>query len=449
MKRHNFIAMLALLVATMGAVNAQTRNWGCTPEVQQDMLATVSLYQSDIKEYKNSKDERYLFEAYPKWKMIVANCPKQSKNLYLNGVNILKALINQSKTDEERDGYIAELMAMYDTRIANYGEAAEVTGKKAMDLWALKKASALDEVYALYCEAVKVGGDQLDAAYVVKYMETTINYVRAGKAEPTLVVDNYDIASELLDKQLLANAGDSAKMKLIEGYIVGVENAFSPYAGCEELVNIYTKKFEADPENVDLLKKITSILMKKGCASEQLFFNATEKLYALEPSPSTAMRMGQMSVSKEQFDKAEGYLTDAVKGLTEPKDLYKAYILLGHSQAARKAYSAARTSFYKAAEIDPTKGEPYINIANLYAQSARMVDDGMNGRSVYWAAVDMARQATKHDVSDATAEIVNKMVGTFASYFPKKTDAFMLNLIDGQSYTVGSWIGATTVVRTR
>ena len=98
MKRHSFIAALALLVATTGAVNAQTRNWGCTPEVQQDMLATVSLYQSDIKEYKNSKDERYLFEAYPKWKMIVANCPKQSKNLYLNGVNIHQPVENRRGT---------------------------------------------------------------------------------------------------------------------------------------------------------------------------------------------------------------------------------------------------------------------------------------------------------------------------------------------------------------
>ena len=438
-----------MVVVMTPAINAQTRNWGCTPEVQQDMLATVSLYQSDIKEYKSSKDVRYLFEAYPKWKMIVANCPKQSKNLYLNGDRILKALINQSQTPEERNGYINELMAMYDTRIANYGEAAEVTAKKAMDLWDLRKDEALDEVYRLYSEAVKIGGNDLEAAFVVKYMETTINYVRAGKAEPTLVVDNYDIASELLDKQLLANAGDSVKMKLIEGYIAGVENAFSPYAGCEELVNIYTKKFEADPENVELLKKITSIMMKKGCSTEQLFFDATEKLYSLEPSPATAMRMGQMSVSKEQYAKAEEYLNDAVKGLTETKDLYKAYILLGHSQAARKAYAAARSSFYKAAEVDPTKGEPYIQIANLYAQSARMVDDGLNGRSVYWAAVDMARQATKHDVSDATAETVSKMVSTFSGYFPKKTDAFMLNLIDGQSYTVGSWIGATTIVRTR
>ncbi|MBR1793111.1 MAG: hypothetical protein IJ764_05670 [Bacteroidales bacterium] len=443
------LLLAVAVVTTLPTLNAQTKDWGCSAEKQQDMLATVSLYQQDIKEYKNSKDQRYLFEAYPKWKMIVENCPKQSKNLYLNGVNILKALINQSKTAEEREGYITELMAMYDTRIANYGEAAEITAKKAMDLQQLKGSDALEDCYNLYSEAIKLGGEKLDAAYVVKYMETTINYVRAGKAEPTLVVDNYDVASELLDKQLIANAGDSAKMKLIESYINGVENAFSPYAGCDELVNIYTKKFDADPENIELLKKITNILMKKGCATTQLFFDATEKLYALEPSPSTALRMGQMSVSKEQFGKAVEYLNDAVKGLSETKDLYKAYILLGLSQSKQNAYAAARTSFLEAAKVDPTKGEPYIQIAQLYASSARMVDDGMNGRSVYWAAVDMARRATKADVSEATAEAVSKMVSTFSSYFPKKNDAFMLDLIDGNGYRVGSWINENTTVRTR
>ena len=448
MIKKSFLLAVAALVA-LPTLNAQTRDWGCSTEKQQEMLATVSLYQSDIKEYKNSKDVRYLFEAYPKWKMIVENCPKQSKNLYLNGVNILKAFINQAQTPEERDKYIKELMDMYDTRIANYGEAAEITAKKAMDLQQLKGAAAVEEVYNLYSEAVKLGGDKLDAAYVVKYIESTINYVRAGKAEPTLVVDNYDVASELLEKELLENAGDSAKMALITGYINGVENAFSPYAGCEELVNIYTKKFEADPENVELLKKITGILMKKGCSTTPLFFSATEKLYSLEPSPSTALRMGQMSVSKEQFDKAVSYLSDAVKGLTETKDLYKAYILMGLSQTKLNSYSAARTSFLEAAKVDPTKGEPYIQIAQLYASSARMVDDGMNGRSVYWAAVDMARRATKVDVSEATAEAVSKMVGTFSSYFPKKNDAFMLDLIDGNSYRVGSWINENTVVRTR
>ncbi|MBQ7279106.1 MAG: hypothetical protein IJR13_00045 [Bacteroidales bacterium] len=450
MKKLSIFVILAVAAFLTPTVNAQTRDWGCTPEVQQEMLATVSLYQADIKEYKNSKDVRYLFDAYPKWKMIVANCPKQSKNLYINGVNILKAFINDAKTDSVRNIYIEELMTMYDTRIANYGEAAEVLGKKAMDLWQLRGAAAIEEVYNIYSEAIKQGDKDLDAAYVVKYMESTINYVRAGKAEPTLVVDNYDIASDLLDKELESVAGDSVKTKLIAGYIAGLENAFSPYAGCEELVNIYSKKFEQDPDNIDLLKKITGILMKKGCTTEPLFFSATEKLYSLEPSPATALRMGQMSFSKEQYGKAISYLSDAVKGLTETKDIYKAHILIGLSHTKQNAYSAARAAFLDAAKADPTKGEPYVQIANLYASSARMVDDNMNGRSVYWAAVDKLNKAKSVDQSEENIELVNKLISSYAAHYPKKADVFMAqNLSDGQSFLVGGWIGESTIVRTR
>ncbi len=81
-------------------------------------------------------------------------------------------------------------------------------------------------------------GDDLEAGYLVKYMEATINYVRAGFAEPTLVVDNYDIASDMLDDELQKNASDSVKAATIRGYIAGVEAAFSPYASCEQLVEI-------------------------------------------------------------------------------------------------------------------------------------------------------------------------------------------------------------------
>ena len=227
---------MGIFLAAMGfSASAQIGNWGCSDEVQQQMLEPVSLYQENVKQYKASKDIRYLEEAYPFWTQIVANCPKQSRNLYTNGANIMKVKITGAKTVAERDAYIEELMSMYDTRIANYGEAAKVTAMKAMDIELLLKEEGLERYYALYDQAVKMEGD-LEAAYLVKYMEATINYVRAGKAEPTLVVDNYDVASERLEAELEKNIEDSVKAATIRGYIAGVENAFSPYATCDQLV---------------------------------------------------------------------------------------------------------------------------------------------------------------------------------------------------------------------
>ncbi|MBR1799378.1 MAG: hypothetical protein IJ761_05710 [Bacteroidales bacterium] len=448
MKTIKTMAVGLMITATALTATAQKRNWGCSEETQQAMLEPVSLYQENVKQYKQTKDSRYYEEAYPYWKTIVANCPKQSKNLYTNGANIMKAKIEKAATQEEKDTLIAELMRMYDTRIENYGEAGKVTAMKALDIENLKKERGLQEYYELYSQAIKMS-DDLEAAYLVKYMEATINYVRAGYAEPTLVVDNYDIASEMLEGELRKNIEDSTKAATIRGYIAGVEAAFSPYASCDQLVEIYSKKFEAAPEDVNLLKKITGIMTKKGCTSQQLFFSATENLYRLEPSPTTAMRMGTMCLRKNQYAKAIEYLSDAVKGVEE-KDKYTAYLMLGTAYYGQKNFPAARTAYNHAAEVDPTKGEPYRMIAQVYASSASSAtEDNVSGKSVYWAAVDKAQRAKAVDPSPENVEAANSLISRYSAYFPKQTDAFMAGLENGQRFTIPGWIGETTTVRTR
>ena len=440
---------IGLFLAAVGTpAMAQLPDWGCSEEVQQQMMEPVSLYQDAIGQFKATKDTRWLEEAYPYWKQVVANCPKQSKNLYNNGTNIMKVKISKAKDKAERDTLIEELMNMYDIRIATYGEAAKYTAKKALDLEELLKEEGLTRYYALYHEAVQKG--ELEAGYLVKYMEATINYVRAGHAEPTLVVDNYDVASEMLEDELQKYVDDSVKSATIRGYIAGVEAAFSPYATCDQLVTIYSKKFEADPENVDLLKKITNIMSKKGCTDQSLFFSATENLYRLEPTPSTALNMGQMCLQKKQYAKAIEYLSDAVKGVTTQKDKYKAYLFLGHAYNGHKSYSAARTAYNNAAEADRTKGEPYRFIASLYASSASSAsDDNINGRSAYWAAVDKLVKSKSVDSSEENVNACNAMISRYSAHFPKQADAFMAGLQNGQRMTVPGWIGESTTVRTR
>ncbi len=441
---------IGLFLAAVGTPAMAQYDWGCSEEVQQQMMEPVSLYQDAIAQYKSTKDTRWLEEAYPYWQQIVANCPKQSKNLYINGINIMRVKIAKAADKAERDALIEELMHMYDVRIATYGEASKWTAKKAMELQDLLKSEGLERYYTLYDQAVRMEGD-LEAGYLVKYMEATIDYVRAGKAEPTLVVDNYDIASEKLDAELdkYVELNDSVKVAEIRGYIAGVETAFAPYANCEQLVEIYGKKFEADPENVALLKKITGILKKKRCIDTPLFFSATENLYRLEPNPATAMLMGQMCLSKKQYSDAIQYLRDAASELTG-KDKYLAYLYLGHCYNNTNSYSAARSAYLSAAEADRSKGEPYRMIAQLYAASASSASaDNLGGCSAYWAAVDKLQRSKAVDSSEENVKACNALIGRYSAHYPKAADAFMLNLVSGESFRVPGWIGETTTVRTR
>ena len=428
------------LVMTMSVFSVSAQKWGNTPEDSVSCVTNTFLYREAF------KNKQYV-EAYEPWKECLDKCPGNNKNLYIRGVTILKSRFNATKDANERKAIVDELMKMYDLRIANFGEAAEVTARKAYDMEQLGGNARLKDYYELYDEAMRLGADKLELAFVERYFDATVKYVTSGFADTTVIIDNYDLVSDALDG-LASSETDSAKRAEIYGVIAHIENRFSPFASCDELVKIYDRKFAATPDDVTLLKKITTILRKKKCMDTELFFAATEKLHSLEPTASTAYLMAQMCYQKKRYNDAAKYINDAIEG-ADDKDKYNMYILQGLCYANNNSYSAARSAYNKAADMEPSKGEPYRLISQLYASGARAVSDGMGGRSAYWAAVDAARKAISVDGSPENVEAANRLISSYSGHFPKQDEAFMLDLIDGNSFTVPGWIGVSTTIRTR
>ena len=424
---------------TVWVFSASAQKWGNSPEDSVSCVTNTFLYREAF------KNKQYI-EAYEPWKECLDKCPANNKNLYIRGVTILKSKYNATKDAAERNAIVDELMKMYDLRIQYFGEAAEVTARKAYDMEQLGGNARLKDYYELYAEAMRLGADKLELAFIERYFDATVKYVTSGNADTTLIIDNYDMVSDALEA-LATTETDSAKRVEVYGVIAHIENRFAPFALCDDLVKIYTKKFAATPDDVTLLKKITTILRKKKCMDSELFFAATEKLHALEPTPSTAYLMAQMCYNKEKYSDAAKYVTDAIAG-AEDKDKYNMYILQGLCYGNTNNYSAARASYNRAAEMNPNKGEPYRQIAQLYAKGAKAISDGMGGRSAYWAAVDAARKALSVDDSPENVEAANRLISSYSGHFPKQDEAFMLDLIDGNSYTIPGWIGVSTTRRT-
>lgn len=435
MKTNRILSLAVLMAIAIAPAVAQFKN-------EQDSICKTNRFL-----YGEAYKSKQYDEAYGPWKIALQTCPSSSKNLYIQGAVILKSLFNATKDADKRLELVNELMNLYDMRIQYYGEAAEVTARKAYDLQLLRGDAALKEYYELYAEAMRLDATKLDLAFIERYFEATIRYVTKGGADTTLIIDNYDIASDALDA-IAAATTDSVKKAEIHGVIANIENRFSPFASCDQLVNIYTKKFNANQEDLALLKKITTILRKKKCMNTDLFFAATEQLNKLEPSPSTAYLMAQMNYQRKNYTVAANYVAEAIKG-AEEKDKYNMYILQGLCYTEANSYGAARAAFNKAAEMEPTKGEPYRLLAQLYVEGRRSVDDGMNGASAYWVAVDVARKAINVDSSPENVEAAQRLINSYSAGFPKQDKAFDLDLIDGNSFTVPGWIGVSTTVRTR
>jgi hypothetical protein len=80
--------------------------------------------------------------------------------------------------------------------------------------------------------------------------------------------------------------------------------------------------------------------------------------------------------------------------------------------------------------------------------SAKIYDDPILQRSVFWVACDMFRKAKSVDASCSSD--ANKLIATYSQYFPSKEDVFFhRDLNEGQSFRVGGWIGKTTTCRSK
>ncbi len=441
MKKLSFIGLA--IAAMLFSTNVKAQKYGATPEDSVKCIQNLAIYLEFFK-------QNDFVNAYEPWKEIINNCPQSSKNAFIRGATLLKNLIAQKDiTPAHRDSLMDELFGLYDIRIKYFGEEGANKARKAADIELYKGKRAVTTYYPIYAEAIAVGQESVPYDLIQKYFEATVTFVNTvNKDSIDLIVDNYNTASTLLEKQLAANPDNAEK---IRPFIAAVEQQFAPYATCEKLEEIFTKKFEATPEDTNLLRKICDLLESKRCIESKLYFDATEQLHKLAPSPKTAYLMGNLCFAKKQYSDAAKYFQEAVNGLTEDKDKFKAYISLAKAYSAAHSYAASRTAAYSAAKLDPTSGEPYLIIANLYAQSAGSCcgDTPVMKRVAYWAAVDKAVKARSIDNSPEIQERANKFISTYSAHFPKKADAFMENIIDGNSFYVGGWIGENTTVRTR
>ena len=107
-----------------------------------------------------------------------------------------------------------------------------------------------------------------------------------------------------------------------------------------------------------------------------------------------------------------------------------------------KAFSAAQL----AAQLGyGYTGKAYYLIGTIWGSTACGGNE-ITRRAPYWVAVDYLQKAKNADPSlEADA---NKLIGSYASYYPPAAEAFMYDLTAGQSYTVScGGMTATTTVR--
>ena len=404
---------------------------------------TIEKQFYDQKDYKSS---------FSPWRKLYKQYPKSTVNIYLHGINMYQKLIESATDHKTKERYIDTLMMVYDKRIKYFDQKGFNLGRQGTDymkynldnenLTDEQKKPILKKGYNYVTESIKLQGSESEDIVLLLLMQSTRGLYGMGELEKDKVLENYDIASKIINEHL-AKQPTSADILNIRDIIDQIFQS-SGAADCDALISIYTPKFDQIASNLDELKKMIRMLDRQNCDASPLFAKASEKLYSLEPSAEAAYNMARLFVKAEKMDKAETYYKQAIELEKDPLNLAKYYTELAKLSFSKP--SEARSYAKKAIENNPNSGAAYILLGNIYAYNSKSYGENDFERAfVFMVAVDYYTKAKRVD-SSVEAE-ANELIARYSQYFPTKEDIFFNGLTVGQSYNVGGWIGETTTVR--
>jgi len=415
-----------------------------------DCRLNLSLMQT------SAKAEAYN-DALKPWTAAYENCPASSKNIYIYGPRIFKALYEATPDAAKKKEYLDKIMEIYDTRIKYFGEddaKGSILAYKTYDYMELmgdKTDQAV--VYAWLGEAIgemKGNMNPLDAYSY--YMLASLSQYLNDNSKKDQYINDYFTVIGYVDQAIAQakSANDQANADYLGMVKEGIVKGFvSSGAGdCKTLTEYYADKVEPNKTNKEFLNEVINALGSVGCSETDLYFTASEYLYHLEPSAGAAIGLANKSLRDKDYETAVKYYTQAAKLETDKNKASDYMMQLAGIFSNQRNFARARQAAYDALEYNPNNGEAYILIAQLYASSANNIfPEPEKAGLVYLAAVDKLQKARAVDPSVAAK--ANSLINRYSAGFMDTETAFMMGIKAGESVFIPGWIGENTTVRLR
>lgn len=442
MKRTGFIIAMIVMALSSTSVFAQGK-YGADS-------ANCIKYLSFYKDYFKQKSYN---EALPNWREAFKRCPPTAnQTMLVDGTTLMRKLISQnSKNPVYREKLVDSLMMIHDIRIANYPKyAVTARNNKGLDL-ANYVQDDPERLYKEYGEIIAGNKTKTKPTILLFYFDSAVELYKNGSLDEEEIIGVYEGCMELLSKM---DPKDAADKEMVDDMKVKIEELFASnnIADCDKLIELYTPKFEADPQNIELAEKIVRFMSAAdGCTDNALFISAATSIHKSNPTHASAYTLYKLNASTGKSAEAVKYLQEAIdrEDSDAAQDAEYYYELavynfkcgnnLAAEQAAKKVIPLATTS-----EI---KGKTYMLIGTIWG-GVRCDGNDIAKRAPYWVAVDYFERAKAAD-PELAAE-ANKRINEYKKYYPLTADAFMFGVNDGETYQVScGGFKANTTVRTQ
>lgn len=400
--------------------------------------------------YKEYYKQKAYDEAVPSWRKAYSICPAtSSQNLLIDGTTLVRRLITKNaKNAQYKQALIDTLLTLHDTRAQYYPKyAVTAMNNKGTDMSNYIKDDS-KRLFDGYEQIIEANKDQTKATLLLFDLQALIDLYSQGQVDAETVINIYQRNNDILESMNPKNDAEKEQNSNVKNDM-GSLFAASKVASCDELIALYTPRYEADPDNLALATSIVKTMnITDDCNSNDLFLKAVTTMYKLEPSAASAYYLYKLHAAKSNVDDAIRYMEEAINSeeTDAEKDNEYKYELATFCFKNGQNIKAYENASAVAESSTTLNGKAYFLIANIWG-AVRCGGDEIAKRAPYWVACDYLNKAKAADPT--LTEEANRMIGQYSAYFPQAAEAFMYDITNGQSYTVScGGLRATTTVRT-
>ena len=438
------MAVLALVAVMMVLGNGVVRAQGKYGADSAECIKYLSYYT----EYYKQKNYD---EALPHWRKAYKICPPQARQgIFVDGTTLIRRQINKAVANKAyRAALIDTLMTLHDTRAEYYPKyAVTALNNKGTDINNYYNGDSR-KIYDGLESIIGKLGTKTKGSLLLFDLNAAISLFQNDEIDAENVISIYQRNIALLEQDVPANDAEretNAKIKSdMEGLFIG-----SKVASCENLIALFTPRYEANPDDLELVTNIVKMMSStEDCIDNDLYLKAVTSMHKLNPSAQSAYFLYRLNAARDNKEEAVRYMEEALASTDLDQATLAGYnyefaTFCVKNSMPSKGFAAAQ----KALELDSSYTGKSFFLMGTFWGSVTCGGDEIARRSPYWVACDYMQRAKNADPS--LAEECNRMIGQYSIYFPKTEDAFMYDLTNGQSYTVScGGMRAVTTVRTQ
>ena len=421
--------LFSLTVLSQDCFQANKANWG---EDSLECRKNVSLYSEFMK-------QKVFTDAAKFWVKTQTFCPQYKPNLYANGTYIYRNIIKERKKEKSTQVnlYLDTLYSVYDQWILNFGNCVEIKAAMAKDIITLSDRKNFNKAYELYGEVFQ-NSPQItsysDIKYFFAYGAKTLYKKNIIKCDQLLA--DYEMLSAVCDDNI-SKGNKVDKYSKIQELL---DKEISPCASCDKLEEIYSSKYNADPENMDLTKKIFERLSNNKCTESNLYITLLDKVLNDPDNPPTAKDLYNAAVAdykRKEFLKAEERFNRAVNICEDEKLTQKRYEILYDIAFNKKQY---KKGFSVAGKLSDKCISNDKKARIVAASSSKYGNTAFNKSLIYCLALKYAASSC----GKTPVSAINSWNGQLLP----KSELIMLDIKSNSSQQVPFW-GQNVELKTR